>query len=134
MNSFKIETYKVRLEIERVGNPPVETVRSRIIEIVSPALIHGIFDRAVLNFSSHWDNWQQPNVVGYYETSNAFRPVANCWLPSAEYSLWYDVLRAETPLWFFYEIKVIGGGNYVGKIALGTTTEPVGEGPKDLSP
>lgn len=56
------------------------------------------------------------------------------WLPSSEYSLWYDVLRSEKPLTLFYNITPIGGATYVNNISLGTSTEPIGEGPADLSP
>jgi hypothetical protein len=35
---------------------------------------------------------------------------------------------------FFYDITLIGGANYVGRISLGSSTEPVGEGPEDVSP
>ena len=43
------------------------------------------------------------------------------------------MLRAEKPLTFFYEITPINGANYISTISLGTSTEPVGEGPKDGS-
>jgi hypothetical protein len=56
------------------------------------------------------------------------------WLPSAEYAFWYDVLRSEKPLTLFYDITPIGGANYVSKITVGTSTEPTGEGPEDVSP
>jgi hypothetical protein len=133
MPSFLINTYKIRLEILRVSNPVV-THRNRILEIASVPLYHGIVDRAVLNFSTYWDNWLGTTVVGYYNTSNPLQPVLNGWLPSTEYSFWYDVLRSEKPLTFFYEITLIRGATYVSRIALGTSTEPTGEGPEDVSP
>lgn len=133
MPSFLIQSYKVRLELLRVGNPVV-THRNRIIEVVSAPLYHGIVERAMLNFSTYWDNWSGTPAVGYYNTVNPYQPVLAGWLPSAEYSFWYDVLRAEKPLTLFYDITPIGGANYVSKIALGTSTEPTGEGPADVSP
>lgn len=132
MPSFQIESYKVRLELQRVGNP-VATHRNRIVEIASVPLYHGIVERAVLNFSTYWDNWSGTPAVGYHSTANPYQPVLTGWLPSSEYALWYDVLRAEKPLTFFYEIILIGGANYVSKITLGTSTEPIGEGPADVS-
>jgi hypothetical protein len=132
MPSFLIESYKVRLELQRVGSPPV-THRNRIIEVASVPLYHGIVERALLNFSTYWDNWAGSPVVGFYSITNPYQPVLNAWLPSNEFSFWYDVLRAEKPLTFFYDITPIGGANYVGKITLGTSTEPVGEGPRDVS-
>jgi hypothetical protein len=132
MPSFLIESYKVRLELQRVGNPPV-THRNRIIEVASVPLYHGIVERAMLNFSTNWDNWSGSPVVGFYSMTNPYQPVLTGWLPSSEFPLWYDVLRAEKPLTLFYDITPIGGANYVGKITLGSSTEPLGEGPKDLT-
>jgi len=133
MPSFLIDSYRLRLEILRQGNP-VATHRNHIIEIVSVPEFHGIVERAVLNFSTFWDNWAGTPVVGYYNTSNPLQPVLSGWLPSSEYAFWYDVLRSEKPLTFFYDITPIGGASYVSKITLGTSTEPTGEGPSDVSP
>jgi hypothetical protein len=132
MPSFLIESYKLRLELQRVGNPPV-THRNRIIEVASIPLYHGIVERAMLNFSTYWDNWSGSPVVGFYSMTNPYQPVLTGWLPSSEFSFWYDVLRTEKPLTLFYDITPIGGANYVGKITLGSSTEPVGEGPKDFT-
>jgi hypothetical protein len=133
MSSFLVESYKLRLEIQRLGSPVV-THRNRILEVVSVPQFHGIVERAVLNFSTFWDNWSGTPAVGYYSTVNPFQPVLYGWLPSPEYPFWYDVLRSETPLTLFYDITPIGGANYVSKITLGTSTEPTGEGPDDVSP
>jgi len=51
MASFLIDSYKVRVEIQRAGSPVV-TTRNRILEIVSVPEFHGIVERAVLNFST----------------------------------------------------------------------------------
>src|SRR5262249_51023298 len=133
MGSFLIDSYKVRLEIQRAGNP-VGTSDNRLLEIVSVPQLNGIRELAVLNFSSLWDNWSGTPVVGFHNVANPLQPVLTGWLPSSEYSLWYDVLRSEKPLTFFYNITPIGGATYVNDISLGTSTEPIGEGPADLSP
>lgn len=133
MPSFLINTYKLRLEISRQGSPVV-TRRDRILEVVSVPQFHGIVERAVLTFSTFWDNWSGTPVVGYYNNSNPYQPVVVGWLPSSEYAFWYEVLRAEKPLTFFYDITPIGGVSYVGKMTLGSSTEPTGEGPSDVSP
>ncbi len=133
MASFLIDSYKVRLELERFGNPVI-THRNRIIEIVSVPLYHGIVERAVLYFSTRWDNWSTTPAVGFYSLTNPYQPFLTGWLPSAEYSYWYDVLRSEKPLTLFYDITPIGGATYVSKIALGTSTERAGEGPEDVTP
>lgn len=133
MPSFLIDSYKVRLEILRQGNPVV-THRSRILEIASVPLFHGIVELAMLNFSTMWDNWSGTPAAGFYNTSNPFQPVLYGWLPSSEYPFWYDVLRSEKPLTLFYTITPLSGANYVNQIMLGTSTEPTGEGPDDVSP
>ncbi len=133
MSSYLVDSYKLRLEILRQGNPVV-THRNRIIEIVSVPQFHGIVERAVLNFSTMWDNWSNTPAVGYYNASNPLQPVLSGWLPSNEYAFWYDVLRAEKPLTLFYQIAPINGAPYVNTISLGTSTEPTGEGPTDVSP
>jgi hypothetical protein len=133
MPSFVVDTYKVRLMLQRSGNPP-NTVRTRMIEIASTPQFHGIVEKANLAFSTTWDNWAGSPVVGYYSVSNPLQPILFGWLPSSEYSYWYDVLRAERPLTFFYDITPIGGAPYVSQISLGTSTEPIGEGPADFTP
>jgi hypothetical protein len=133
MSSFLIDSYKIRLELLRVGNPVV-THRNRIIDISSVMQFHGIVERAMLNFSTYWDNWSGSPTVGFYSTNNPYQPVLTGWFPSSEYSFWYDVLRSEKPLTLFYDVTPIGGAPYVSKISLGTSTEPVGEGPADVSP
>jgi hypothetical protein len=133
MPSFLIDTYKLRLEILRQGNPVV-THRHRMLEIASVPQFHGIIERAFLNFSTLWDNWAGTPAVGYYDTHNPYQPVLTGWMPSSEYAFWYDVLRSEKPLTLFYEITPIGGAPYVSKITLGSSTEPTGEGPEDLTP
>src|SRR5262245_57563286 len=120
MPSFLVESYKLRLEILRYGSP-VTTQRNRIIEIASVLQSHGTVARAILNFSTAYDNYSGVPAVGYYSTVNPFQPVLSGWLPSSEYPLWYDVLRSEKPLTLFYDIAPIGGANYVNKITLGTS-------------
>jgi hypothetical protein len=133
MGSFLVDSYKLRLEIQRVGNPVV-TQRSRILEITSVGESFGIVERAMLNFSTYFDNWSTTPAVGFYNSSNPLQPILTGWLPSSEFSFWYDVLRSEKPLTLSYNIAPIGGANYVNDISLGTSSEPIGEGPQDSSP
>jgi|SRR5581483_3799225 len=133
MGSFLVASYKVRLELQRSGNPVV-TTRNRILEIASVPEAHGIVETALLIFSTTWDNWAGTPAVGFYSVFNPLQPVLSAWLPSSEFSFWYDVLRSERPLTFFYDITPIGGASYVSKITVGTSTEPIGEGPADVSP
>jgi len=133
MASFLVESYKLRLELQRSGNPVI-TTRNRIIEIASVPETHGIVERAILNFSTTWDNWAGTPVVGFLNSLNPLQPVLAGWLPSAEFSFWYDVLRSEKPLTFFYDVTLVGGATYISKFSLGTSTEPIGEGPDDVSP
>jgi hypothetical protein len=133
MGSFLVASYKIRLELLRAGTPVV-TTRNRVIEITSVVETHGIVETALLNFSTTWDNWQNTPAVGFLNTMNPLQPVLGCWLPSTEFSFWYDVLRSEKPLTFFYNVSPIGGASYVNDISLGTSSEPIGEGPADVSP
>ena len=73
MAGFLIDSYKVRLEIERFGKPVV-TRQNRIIEIVSGVLHAGIVERAFLSFSTRWDNWSTTQAVGYYNVMNPYQP------------------------------------------------------------
>ena len=132
MPGWQIGSYKVRLELLRAGNPVV-THRNRIIELSSVTLYHGIVERAMLNFSTRWDNWTGTPAVGFYNASNQMLPIITGWLPSTEFSFWYDLLRSEKPLLLFYEVTPIGGAQYVSQFSLGSSTEPVGEGPADVS-
>src|SRR5262245_11456814 len=132
MPSFGVGTYKVSLNLMRVGANPVVTHRRRLIEIAGIPDSAGVAERAVLDFSTYWDNWSTPAVVGFHNTSNAMQPVLYGWLPSSEYALWYDVLRSEQPLFIFFDITQIGGSDYVSRIALGTSTESIGEGPREF--
>jgi hypothetical protein len=133
MGSFLVASYKIRLELLRAGTPVV-TTRNRVIEITSVVETHRIVETALLNFSTTWDNWQNTPAVGFLNTMNPLQPVLGCWLPSTEFSFWYDVLRSEKPLTFFYNVSPIGGASYVNDISLGTSSEPIGEGPADVSP
>jgi hypothetical protein len=133
MASFVVNAYKVRLFLERSGNP-VTTSRTRLIEIIGAPEYHGIVQRANLAFSTSFDNWSNTAAVGYYSTANPLQPVLTGWLPSSEYSYWYDVIRAEKPLNLFFNISPINGASYVNHISLGTSSEPIGEGPEDFTP
>jgi hypothetical protein len=92
MGSFLIDSYKTRIEVARTGNPVV-TGRTRVIELTSTIQFHGIIERAALFFSTSWDNWSGTPAAGYYDLSSPFQPRLTGWLPSAEFSLWYDLLR-----------------------------------------
>jgi hypothetical protein len=136
MRSFSVQAYKVRLEIRRVGGDPVDTWRWRILEIIGPREYHGLVEIAVLYFGSSWDDWSGPAQTGIYDNSNPYQPVVKGYLPSSEFEFWYDVLRSEKPLTFFYNLlqepPPYGGEAYIDSISLATSTvEPIGEGPVD---
>jgi hypothetical protein len=134
MPSFVVDSYKVRLEISRIGNNPVVTTRTRVLELNSTIEAHGIVEQAVLVFSTSFETWSTTAVAGYLDSSNPLQPRLTGWFPTADFSLWYDVVRSEKPLTLFYTLSPIGGATYVNDIWLGTSSEPIGEGPVDLSP
>ena len=133
MESFVVDTYKVRLVLELAGNPGTVS-RTRLIEIIGAPEHHGIVRRASLVFSTSYDSASPRSTIGYYATHNPSQPYLYGWLPSSEYSYWYDVIRAEKPLNLFFNISPINGASYVNHISLSTSSEPIGEGPEDITP
>ena len=131
MDSFQIESYKLRLILWREGT---HTERERIIELRSEPLYHGIVVRAFLAFSTVFDNWDGA-LLGAFELRDPLNPVIRGYLPATEYSIWYDVLRAESPLTFFYD-TVNYNADYlrIRVMELGSSKEPLGEGPADSNP
>jgi hypothetical protein len=127
MDSFQIESYKVGF---RVYNDDTNAGHERIIELRSEPLYHGIVVRAILHFSGVFGTgaW-----LGVFELRGDQRLLG--YLPATEYSLWYDVLRAESPLTFSYD-AVPYNADYmkIRVIELGSLKEPIGEGPADSSP
>lgn len=131
MASFEVATYKLRVEISRAGDP-VRTTRNRIIELESLPMAHGIVARALLSFSSQFDGWSGAPAAGYLDDRDRLRPRLVGWFPADEFPYWYDVLRSESPVSVIYNMREINGASYVNSIGVGTTQEPVGEGPADV--
>ena len=131
MDSFDIENYKVRVEIRRSGDP-VRTSRNRIIELESPRMAHGIVMRGLLSFSTQFNSWTGTPASGFYSDHDPSRPRVTGWLPTGEFAQWYDLLRSESPVRLMYNITPINGAKYINQIGLGTSEEPVGEGPSDV--
>jgi hypothetical protein len=94
MGSFLIDSYKLRLELIRTRNPVV-TTRYRIIELTASPVIIGIMERAVLAFSTVMISGSGRPAIGFLRLVESLQPRITGWLPSSEYSLWYDVLRSE---------------------------------------
>jgi hypothetical protein len=132
MADFTVQSYKSRVEVQRLGNPVV-TYLNRLIELASVPQAQGIVLRANLSFSTRWDTWSGTPAVGFFNDSDPSAPVLSGWLPAAEYGLWYDLVRSEKPILVQYTISLINGAKYVNQIGIGTSTEPLGEGPADFS-
>ena len=129
MPMFDIETYKVSSYLERFT---AETRPSRVLDMAGPVLFHGIQNHALFAFSSYFDPvWSNP-VVGYL-TDGGFSGLSVVgWFPVAEFSYYYDILRNERPVQALYEFRDAGAtSGYLRKVGLGTSTEPIGEGPSD---
>ncbi len=131
MDSYEIETYKVRTEIARSGNP-VRTLRNRILELDGAGMAHGIVLKGLITFSSSFNSWSGTPASGFYADSNPLNPRIFGWLPSNEFSYWYDLVRSESPVRLYYLISPINGAKYIRTLAVGTSDEPVGEGPADI--
>jgi hypothetical protein len=126
---FQIETYKVSSYLERFTG---ETRPSRVLEMTGPVLYHGIQNRASFAFSSFFDGvWGSP-VAGYL-TDGGFSGLSVVgWFPVAEFSYYYDILRSERPVHVLYEFRDAGASSgYLRRVGLGTSTEPIGEGPSE---
>lgn len=129
MPIFQIETYKVSSYLERFTG---ETRPSRVLEMTGPVLHHGIQNRATFAFSSFFDGvWSSP-VAGYL-TDGGFAGLSVVgWFPVAEFSYYYDILRSERPIHVLYEFRDAGASSgYLRRVGLGTSTEPIGEGPSE---
>jgi hypothetical protein len=129
MPIFMIETYKVSSYLERFTR---ETRPSRVLELTGPVLHHGIQNRALFAFDPQFDEvWSSP-VAGYI-TDGGFSGLSVVgWFPLAEFSYYYDIVRAEHPVHVVYENREPGSTTgYLRLVGLGTSTEPIGEGPSD---
>lgn len=129
MPLFQIETYKVSSYLERFTG---ETRPSRVLEMTGPVLYHGIQNRASFAFSSSFDgDWASP-VAGYL-TDGGFSGLSVVgWFPLAEFSYYYDILRSERPIHILYAFRDAGASSgYLSRVGLGTSTEPIGEGPSE---
>src|SRR3954453_17790686 len=102
MGSFVVDTYKVRVELSRRGQPAT-TVHTRVLEPQGGKEYHGITPRANLFFATDWDAWAGAPVAGFLSLINPYQPLLACWLPSGEYVLFYDLIRSEEPVTLFYE-------------------------------
>jgi hypothetical protein len=138
--TFEVESYKVRLTIMRYGVPqsgvPTRFWYQRIIEVTSQPQYHGIVARAFLNFFNGFDLYGgDEQVVGRMDvTTDPYKPAIYGWLPSNEYSFWYELLRAERPLTFEYSTHSEDGEYLLDHVGLRSSTEPIGEGPVDIGP
>lgn len=129
MPIFQIETYKVSSYLQRF---PGETRPSRVLELTGPVLYHGIQNRALFAFSPSFNGaWSSP-VAGYL-TSGGFSGLSvTGWFPLAEFSYYYDIVRSEKPVHVLYEFRESGASSgYLRRVGLGTSTEPIGEGPSE---
>jgi hypothetical protein len=129
MPMFPIESYKVSTYLERFTD---ETRPSRLLEMVGPVQYHGIQNRASFAFSSYFDGiWSSP-VAGYL-TDGGFAGLSVVgWFPVAEFSYYYDILRSERPIHVLYDFRDTGASSgYLRRVGLGTSTEPIGEGPSE---
>lgn len=129
MPLFPVETYKVSSSLERFSG---STRPSRVLEMAGPVLYHGIQSRALFSFSTAFDGvWSSP-VAGYLADHGFAGTSVVGWFPLAEFSYYYDVLRAERPVHVLYEFRDAGvRSGYLRRVGLGTSVEPVGEGPSE---
>jgi hypothetical protein len=130
MPTFTIEKYKVASYLWR---HKFGTALERVLEMAGPVLYHDIQNHAYFAFSSAFDIpvWNEP-VAGYLTGGGTVQGLSVLgWFPLAEFSDYYDILRSERPVHVFYEFQVGVAPGYLRKVGLGTSTEPIGEGPSE---
>ena len=129
MQLFDIESYKVSSELQRF---PGATRASRVLEMTGPVQFHGIQNHATFAFDPSFDGvWTNP-VAGYL-TDGGFSELSVVgWFPLAEYSYYYEILRAERPVQVIYEFSVAGASSgYLSLVGLGTSAAQIGHGPSE---
>lgn len=135
MAEFDVESYTVAA-IQR-GLEPSGAYRK--VTLTSPALAHGIRNRASIYFFHTSDSHQTMGVVSNVDQLNYDGHLVFAYLWKDDFADWYDILRNEQPLKFryFYE----GEGSYdpdqprrsLKRVWLYTgLPEPPGEGEDDL--
>lgn len=129
MPMFEVETYKVSSELLRL---PGETRPARALRMVGPVQYHGIQNRAIFAFSTQFNGiWPNPSAGYVTDLGYVGLSVAG-WFPLGEFSYYYDILRSEKPVYVTYEYRESGSGSgYLRKVGLGTSVEPIGEGPSE---
>jgi hypothetical protein len=131
MPTFSIEKYKVASYLWR---SKTGTNLERVLEMAGPVLYHDIQNHAVFAFASYFNIpvWNEP-VAGYLTGGGTVQGLSVIgWFPVAEFSDYYDILRSERPVHVFYEFRDAGAmSGYLKKVGLGTSTEPIGEGPSE---
>jgi hypothetical protein len=129
MSTFMIEAYKVSSYLERFRG---ETRPSRVLELTGPVLDRGGQNRALFAFDPQFDgDWSSP-VAGYITDGDSSGLSLVGWFPLAEFSYYYDIARAERPIHVHYEYREEGSTTgYLRMVGLGTSVEPIGEGPSE---
>lgn len=129
MPIFMIETYKVSSYLQRLTG---ETRVSRVLELTGPVLHHGIQNRALFAFDPQFDGiWISP-VAGFIVDGGFSGLSVAGWFPLVEFTYYYDIVRAERPVHVHYEYRDASSTTgYLRSVGLGTSIEPIGEGPSE---
>jgi hypothetical protein len=133
LESFSVATYRVRTEHRNQGG---SHIFDRIIDIDGVPLAHGIVPKAVLSFRTAWNVWNNDRV-GYLALPppNTFQGTTLAgWFGDRDFELYYKILQEEKPVSVFYdrEAAQTANGYYCTMVGLGSSMEPIGEGPKDV--
>jgi hypothetical protein len=132
MPLFEIVHYKVSSYLRRSDLPGrVVPQFERVLEMTGPTLYHGIRNKATFAFASTFNSFTEP-IAGFVQSERTGGLFVVGWFPVAEFTYYYDILRSERPVSVLYEVRERGASTgYLGKVGLGTSTEPIGEGPSD---
>ncbi|GAA3188910.1 MULTISPECIES: hypothetical protein [Streptomyces] len=73
------------------------------------------------------DLWSPADIGEFHDGR-----IVACHATDADFDRYYELLKTEKPLYFSWE--VVDSSTQLRWFALGSSVEPVGEGPRDLSP
>jgi hypothetical protein len=133
--TFEVTSYKLRIE-HRIRNNAHSF--ERVLDIDGKPLHHGTpIPKALFNFATAFNDWQHPTVGNVlFNAAGEIPGPAKLvgYFGDQEFDLFYKILQEEKPLYVFYE-RPAGPrtSSYAcTMVGLGSSTEPVGEGPRDF--
>jgi hypothetical protein len=131
MKQFRIETYRVSTFYTQAQDG---VFLQRKLELVSVPLFRGMRYEANLTFV-HQNPWSNTAAGFLLNEPFGVSGILQLWPHINEFPIYYDMLRNEQPVYFYFEPgRRDGNHTDIITIGIGTTVEPPGEGGQDTSP